>query len=124
MGGIAGTQTLILVTRGIATGKVTTANIKSLVNKEVSVGVLNGISWAIVISLATFYWFGDFGLSVVIGIAIIVNLIVAALFGAFLPLLLTKLKIDPALAGGVILTTITDVIGFVAFLGLAALALS
>jgi magnesium transporter len=123
MGGIAGTQTLILVTRGIATGRVTTANIKSLVNKEVSVGLLNGICWAIVIAVATFYWFEDFGLSIVIGIAIIVNLIVAAFSGAFLPLLLTKLKIDPALAGGVILTTITDVIGFVAFLGLAALTL-
>ena len=124
MGGIAGTQTLILVTRGIATGRVTTANIKSLINKEVSIGVLNGICWSIVIALATFYWFNDFGLSVVIGIAIIVNLIIAAFSGAFLPLLLTKLKIDPALAGGVILTTITDVIGFVAFLGLATLALN
>ena len=123
MGGIAGTQTLILVTRGIATGRVTTANIKSLINKEVSVGLLNGVCWAIVIAVATFYWFEDIGLSIVIGVAIIVNLIVAAFFGAFLPLLLTKLKIDPALAGGVILTTITDVIGFVAFLGLAALAL-
>jgi magnesium transporter len=124
MGGIAGTQTLILVTRGIATGRVTTANIKSLINKEVSVGILNGICWSIVIAIATFYWFDDIGLSVVIGIAIIVNLIIAAFFGAFLPLLLTKLKIDPALAGGVILTTITDVIGFVAFLGLAALVLN
>jgi magnesium transporter len=90
----------------------------------VSIGVLNGICWSIVIALATFYWFNDFGLSVVIGIAIIVNLIIAAFSGAFLPLLLTKLKIDPALAGGVILTTITDVIGFVAFLGLATLALN
>lgn len=123
MGGIAGTQTLILVTRGIATGRVTTANIKSLINKEVSVGVLNGIFWSVVIALATLYWFNDVGLSIVIGIAIIVNLIVAAFAGAFLPMLLTKFKIDPALAGGVILTTITDVIGFVAFLGLAALAL-
>jgi magnesium transporter len=124
MGGIAGTQTLILVTRGIATGRVTTANIKSLINKEVSIGVLNGICWSIVIAVVTFYWFGDIGLSIVIGIAIIVNLIIAAFSGAFLPLFLTKLKIDPALAGGVILTTITDVIGFVAFLGLAALVLS
>jgi magnesium transporter len=124
MGGIAGTQTLILVTRGIATGRVTTANIKSLISKEVSIGVLNGICWSIVIALATYYWFNDIGLSIVIGIAIIVNLIIAAFSGAFLPLLLTKLKIDPALAGGVILTTITDVIGFVAFLGLATLALN
>jgi len=123
MGGIAGTQTLIIVTRGIATGRVTTANIKSLINKEVAVSGLNGIIWSIVIALATYYWFSDVVLSVVIALAIIVNLIVAAFSGAFLPILLTKLKIDPALAGGVILTTITDVIGFVAFLGLAALVI-
>ena len=123
MGGIAGTQTLIIVTRGIATGKVTTANIKSLINKEVAVSGLNGVIWSIVIALATYYWFNDVVLSVVIGLAIIVNLVVAAFSGAFLPLLLTKLRIDPALAGGVILTTITDVIGFVAFLGLAALVI-
>ena len=121
MGGIAGTQTLIIVTRGIATGKVTTANIKALVNKEVAVSGLNGIIWSIVIGLITYYWFSDLLLSLIIALAIITNLVVAAFSGAFLPLLLTKLKIDPALAGGVILTTITDVIGFVAFLGLAAL---
>ena len=73
------------------------------------------------IGLITYYWFSDLFLSIIIAVAIIVNLVVAAFSGAFLPLLLTKLKIDPALAGGVILTTITDVIGFVAFLGLAAL---
>ena len=123
MGGIAGTQTLIIVTRGIATGRVTTANIKSLINKEVAVSGLNGVIWSIVIAFVTYYWFSDIVLSVVIGLAIIVNLVVAAFSGAFLPLLLTKLKIDPALAGGVILTTITDVIGFVAFLGLAALVI-
>ena len=123
MGGIAGTQTLIIVTRGIATGRVTTANIKSLINKEVAISGLNGVIWSIVIALATYYWFNDVVLSVVIGLAIIVNLVVAAFSGAFLPLLLTKLRIDPALAGGVILTTITDVIGFVAFLGLAALVI-
>ena len=121
MGGIAGTQTLIIVTRGIATGRVTTANIKTLINKEVAVSGLNGIIWSIVIALITYYWFADLLLSLIIALAIITNLIIAAFSGAFLPLLLSKLKIDPALAGGVILTTITDVIGFVAFLGLAAL---
>ena len=121
MGGIAGTQTLIIVTRGIATGRVTTANIKTLINKEVAVSGLNGIIWSIVIGLITYYWFSDLLLSLIIALAIITNLVVAAFSGAFLPLLLSKLKIDPALAGGVILTTITDVIGFVAFLGLAAL---
>ena len=121
MGGIAGTQTLIIVTRGIATGRVTTANIRALINKEVAISGLNGIIWSLVIGLITYYWFSDLLLSLIIALAIITNLIVAAFSGAFLPLLLSKLRIDPALAGGVILTTITDVIGFVAFLGLAAL---
>ena len=121
MGGISGTQTLIIVTRGIATGRVTSANIKTLINKEVAVSGLNGIIWSVIIGLITYYWFSDLLLSLVIALAIITNLLVAAFSGAFLPLALTKLKIDPALAGGVILTTITDVIGFVAFLGLAAL---
>ncbi|NYT26732.1 MAG: magnesium transporter [Candidatus Thiodubiliella endoseptemdiera] len=121
MGGIAGTQTLILVTRGIATGRVTASNLKVLMSKEVAIGVLNGTIWAVVIGVATYLWFTDLLLSAVIALAIIVNLIFAAFSGAFLPLLLVKFKIDPALAGGVILTTITDVIGFVAFLGLASL---
>ena len=121
MGGIAGTQTLIIVTRGIATGKVTTANIKALINKELAVSGLNGIIWSLVIGLITYYWFSDLLLSLIIALAIITNLIVAAFSGAFLPLLLSKVRFDPALAGGVILTTISDVIGFVAFLGLAAL---
>jgi magnesium transporter len=121
MGGIAGTQTLILVTRGIATGKITASNLKVLMSKEVAIGFLNGVLWALVIGVTTYIWFADLALSIVIALAIIVNLIFAALAGAFLPALLIKFKIDPALAGGVILTTITDVIGFVAFLGLATL---
>ena len=121
MGGIAGTQTLILATRGIATGRVTTSNIKVLMNKEVAVGFLNGVLWALVIGLATYIWFENIKISIVIAMAVITNLIFAAFSGALLPSLLTKFKIDPALAGGVILTTITDVIGFVAFLGLASL---
>ncbi|MDC9726661.1 MAG: magnesium transporter [Candidatus Thioglobus sp.] len=121
MGGIAGTQTLILVTRGIATGRVTSSNLKLLMSKEVAIGVLNGLLWSVIIGLATYIWFSDWILSMVISLAIVVNLIFAAFSGAFLPSLLIKFKIDPALAGGVILTTITDVIGFVAFLGLASL---
>lgn len=123
MGGIAGTQTLILVTRGIATGRVTTSNLKVLMSKEVAIGFLNGILWSLVIGLATYAWFEDVTLSLVISAAIVVNLIFAAFSGAFLPSLLIRFKIDPALAGGVILTTITDVIGFVAFLGLASLVI-
>lgn len=123
MGGIAGTQTLILVTRGIATGRVTSSNLKVLISKEVAIGALNGIFWALVIGVITYIWFADPILSLVIILAIIVNIIFAAFSGAFLPSLLIRLNIDPALAGGVILTTITDVIGFVAFLGLAALVI-
>jgi magnesium transporter len=82
---------------------------------------LNGLFWAAVIALATYVWFEDVTLSLVISLAIIVNLLIAAFSGALLPIILVRMKIDPALAGGVILTTITDVIGFVAFLGLASL---
>ncbi|SMN11600.1 Mg/Co/Ni transporter MgtE / CBS domain [uncultured Candidatus Thioglobus sp.] len=123
MGGIAGTQTLILVTRGIATGRITNSNLKVLMTKEVAIGLLNGLVWALVIGLATYLWFDDPILSLVIALAVVTNLIFAAFAGAALPSLLVKFKIDPALAGGVILTTITDVIGFVAFLGLASLVI-
>ena len=123
MGGIAGTQTLILATRGIATGKVTNSNLKTLTSKEMAVGLFNGCLWAIVIGFLTFLWFENQQIAWIIGFAVVVNLIFAALSGAVLPSLLTKLNIDPALAGGVILTTITDVIGFVAFLGVASLVI-
>ena len=123
MGGVAGTQTLILVTRGIATGRITISNLKLLLTKEVAVGFLNGFFWAAVVALATYVWFEDVTLSLVISLAIIANLLIAAFSGALLPLILVRMKIDPALAGGVILTTITDVVGFVAFLGLASLVI-
>lgn len=121
MGGVAGTQTLILASRGIATGRINSSNFKVLANKEVAIGFLNGVLWSLVIGLATYLWFNDLKISIIIALAIISNLIFAAFSGSVLPSLLTKFKIDPALAGGVILTTITDVIGFVAFLGLASI---
>jgi magnesium transporter len=121
MGGIAGTQSLILITRGIATGNVSKLNIKNLLNKEILLSIISGILWALVIGLITQIWFDDLILSFVIAIAIIVNIFTAALFGSLLPIILEKLKIDPALAGGVVLTTITDIVGFVAFLGLATI---
>jgi magnesium transporter len=121
MGGIAGSQTLTLVIRGIATGQVAKSNARRLLNKELAVGMLNGTAWAIIIALVAFFWFNDTQLSVIIAAAILVNLIVAALAGATIPLFLNKMGIDPALAGGVVLTTVTDVVGFLAFLGLAAL---
>ena len=120
MGGIAGSQTLTLVIRGQAIGHIDSNNIGWLLNRELLVGLSNGILWAIVIGLATYVWFQDIQISVIIAIAIVINLVVAALAGAFLPILLKRLNIDAALAGGVVLTTITDVVGFFAFLGLAA----
>ena len=123
MGGIAGTQTLTLVIRGIALGQIGAANARWLLNKELAVGLLNGLIWAVVVGLIAAFWFDDSGLGVIIGLAIIINLLTAALAGALIPLGLKKLDIDPALAGGVVLTTVTDVIGFLAFLGLATVFL-
>lgn len=121
MGGIAGSQTLTLVIRGIATGQIASTNARRLLNKEIAVGLLNGAIWAVIVALIAFFWFDDKLLSYIIAAAIMVNLVVAALAGATIPMVLHKMKIDPALAGGVVLTTVTDVIGFLAFLGLAAI---
>ena len=123
MGGVAGSQSLILLTRAIALKKINKSNFKWVFKKEFSIGVVNGIIWAIIIAIITQLWFDDTIISIVIGLAIIINLIVAAIFGAYLPSVLEKFNIDPALAGGVILTTVTDVVGFVSFLGLANLIL-
>ncbi len=123
MGGIAGGQTLTLVIRGLATGQVGRGNSLLLLLKELAVGLLNGGAWALVVAIATIFWFGDFSMGLIIGAAMIVNLLCAALAGVSIPLLLKKLGIDPALAGGVVLTTITDVIGILAFLGLATIFL-
>jgi magnesium transporter len=121
MGGIAGSQTLTLVIRGIATGQVAKSNARLLLSKEFAVGILNGVTWALIVALIALFWFGDVQLSIIMAAAILVNLIVAALAGAAIPMLLSKIGIDPALAGGVVLTTVTDVVGFLAFLGMAAL---
>ncbi|MFA3791578.1 magnesium transporter [Aliiglaciecola sp. SL4] len=123
MGGIAGSQTLTLIIRGLALKQVNAANLKALLIKELKVGGLNGIIWAIVIASVASYWFGSAMLGLVIGSAILVNICVAALAGVGVPVLLDKLKLDPALSGSVILTTVTDIVGFVAFLGLGALFL-
>jgi magnesium transporter len=119
MGGIAGTQTLTVLVRGIAVGQITSSNQSWLVNRELAVGLLNGLLWACVVGVAASVWFNDWTLSVVFAIAIVINLVTAALVGALLPLFLNRIDIDPALAGGVILTTVTDVVGFLSFLGLA-----
>ncbi len=123
MGGIAGNQTLTLMIRGIALGQVSRGNARRLLNKEMLVGMLNGLTWALIISAIVILWFDDLLLGAIIAAAMMINLIVAALAGATIPLLLQRLGIDPALAGGVVLTTVTDVVGFLAFLGLAAMVL-
>jgi magnesium transporter len=122
MGGIAGSQALTLVIRGMATGKVSQSNLGWLVNREFLVGAINGALWSVVVAGTATLWFGDWMLGALIAVALLINLTVAALAGTMLPVLLKRLKIDPALAGGVILTTITDVVGFCAFLGLATIA--
>jgi len=119
MGGIAGTQTLTVLVRGIALGQVGRNNQAWLINREVMVGVLNGLLWAMVVAVAASVWFKDWNIGLIIAAAMTINLITAALMGALLPLMMTRMKIDPALAGGVVLTTVTDVVGFVSFLGLA-----
>jgi len=121
MGGIAGTQTLTVLVRGIAMGQVGRNNQGWLINRELLIGLFNGVLWAVVVAVAASLWFDDWSIGLIIAAAIVINLITAALTGAVLPLMMTRLKIDPALAGGVVLTTVTDVVGFVSFLGLATL---
>ena len=122
MGGIAGSQTLTLVIRGMAVGQISSSNLKWLLNREFVVSLLNGMLWAIVVSGLAVLWFSDPKIGVVIAVALLINLVVAALAGTALPYFLKSRNIDPALAGGVILTTITDVVGFLSFLGLASIA--
>jgi len=123
MGGIAGTQTLTLVIRGMALEQVTTQNIRYLFTKEIFVGVINGILWAIVVALIAALWFQNLQMGYVIAAAITINLFFAAFSGVAIPLILRRLNIDPAIAGSVILTTVTDIIGLLTFLGLASLFL-
>ena len=121
MGGIAGTQSLTILIRAMAMGQITHRNQLWLVGRESLVGVLNGCFWAVVIAATTALWFGDSTLGLIIACAMLINLVTAGLSGAGLPIILRRLDIDPALAGGVLVTTITDVIGFLTFLGLATL---
>ena len=123
MGGVAGNQTLTLVIRGMALGHVNANNSRWLISKEISIGFLNGAIWAILIASVIALWKQDYMLGIIIAFAMLVNMIAAAMAGATLPLIMKRLKIDPALAGSVILTTITDVVGIFAFLGTATLFL-
>ena len=119
MGGIAGSQSLALVIRAQALDQIGSSNSKLLILKESAIGLLNGVIWSAVIASIVYLWFESLFLGGVIAAAIMINLIIGAISGVSLPLILEKLDIDPALAGGVILTTITDVVGFVSLLGIA-----
>jgi magnesium transporter len=123
MGGIAGTQTVTLIIRGLALGQVQWSNARWLLFKEVAVGGLNGLLWAIVVGAVTIFWFDTWQIAIIIAAAMLINLLAAAAVGVLVPLALRRFDIDPALSAGVILTTFTDCIGFATLLGLGAIFL-
>jgi len=124
MGGIAGSQTLVLIIRGLALGQIEQANARWLLVREIAVGLLNGAGLASVVALAAGIWFEDWKIGAIIFAALMINLLAAALAGVGVPLTLKRLKIDPALAGGVVLTTVTDTVGFASLLGLGTIFLT
>lgn len=119
MGGVAGSQTLTVVIRGMALGQIGKSNLNWLLSRELGSAALNALLWSLVIGLIAALWFGDIHIALILVAAMVINLITAALAGAILPVVLRAIHIDPALAGGVALTTVTDVVGFMSFLGLA-----
>jgi len=123
MGGIAGSQTLTLTIRGLALDQIAAANIRWLTIKEIAVGAVNGAVWAVAVAVVAYLWFRDPGIASVLAAAMMLNLLAAAFAGVAIPLLLHRWGIDPALSGAVVLTTVTDIIGFLSFLGLASLFL-
>lgn len=123
MGGNAGTQAMTVAVRALATNELSAANAWRVIAKESRVGLLNGVLFACLLGLAVYGWFGDTALGIVIAGALVVNLLVAGFFGAFIPIMLSRMGLDPAPAAGVLMTTVTDVIGFCAFLGLATIFL-
>ena len=120
MGGVAATQTLTITVRGLALGQIVKANYKYIFNRELIVGITNGFLWAIVLSLIACLWFQDWMLIWVISLSMIINLLAGILSGMGIPILMRSLKMDPAVAGSVIVTTVTDVVGFFSFLGFAS----
>jgi magnesium transporter len=120
MGGVAGTQSLTIITRAMALGQVDRTNARRIFRKELFVGFFNGLAWSSVVSVFTYLWFDDWRIGVIIAGAMLINLIAAAAAGFGVPMLLRKVNVDPAIAGGVVFTTITDVIGYGSFLGLGA----
>ena len=119
MGGNAGTQTLTVVIRGMSTGTISAGNVLNVLKKETMVGVLNGVLWAAAIAVIAALWYTNIHLGLVIACAMTANLIMGAIAGVIIPVFLEKMNVDPALAGGVALTTVTDVVGYFSVLGLA-----
>jgi magnesium transporter len=124
MGGIAGSQTLVLIIRGVALGQIEQSNARWLLTRELAVGMLNGLAMATLVGIAAGIWFNQWKVGLIMCAALLTNLVAAALVGVGVPLTLKRLGIDPALAGGVVLTTFTDCIGFASLLGLGALFLT
>jgi magnesium transporter len=124
MGGIGGSQVLTLMVRSLALGQIGAANVRALLRKEIQVAIINGLLWAVVVGGVTILWFHQYKLGGVIAVALLLNQLNGALAGVWLPLLLKKMGVDPALAGSVILTTFTDVGGFFLLLGLGSLVLT
>ncbi|WFM70223.1 magnesium transporter [Halomonas sp. CKK8] len=123
MGGIAGSQTLTLAIRGLALGQISRTNSSWLLRKEIGIAALNGVLWSLVVAVLAVLWFGSIAIGVIIAAALVINMLAAGIAGIVIPLMLKRSGIDPALSGSVILTTVTDVVGFMAFLGLATLFL-
>jgi magnesium transporter len=123
MGGVAGSQTLIIAIRGLALGQIGSSNARWLMQKELAVTALNGMAWALVVALISGFWFQNSDIGLIIGAALVINLVCAAIAGLSIPFILRQMNIDPAHAGTVLLTTITDVVGFMVFLGLGTLFL-
>ena len=123
MGGIGGSQTLTLMIRSLALGQIDAGNMRFLLRKELAVAAINGLLWASVVAVVAGLWFESLALALVVGLALLINQTAAAFSGVFIPLLLKRMGVDPALAGSVILTTVTDVVGFFALLGLGTLIL-
>ena len=121
MGGIAGIQSMTIMVRAQALGRITASNINWLFTRETLVGLFNGIIWAVVVSILSYIWFNDNLVSIALASAMVINLLVGSALGVILPIILERNNIDPANAGGVLLTTVTDIIGFAAFLGIASI---
>ena len=123
MGGVAATQTLTIVLRGLTLEQINTSNIGWLFKRELAVSIINGIVLSILVGFSTFFWFGDKILAILISFALVINLISSVIAGILVPLVLRKINQDPAIGGSVVVTTVTDVIGFISFLGLATIYL-